>query len=304
MTIYPATLNESPTGVRFSNTEVSSLTTHRLRNQDEPEVLEFLRERPVHTAVMSGFIRDNGMENMLNRGYFYACRNSAGLIQGVALIGHGMFIEARCDEALKEFARLAQGFGRTHMIMGEQKMIERFWAFYAAGGQLMRHAFREVLFELNEAPVIFVPIPGLRPAEPADLSMLVPLHASLAVDESGIDPLARDPDGFRRRCQRRIEQGRVRVLIEGGEVIFKADIISDTPDAIYVEGVYVHPHRRGQGYGSRCLAQMSGELLERTKSISLLVDEHRHLAQRFFQKSGFVARGYYETIFLQERISH
>ena len=62
------------------------------------------------------------------------------------------FWNARSDTALKELARLAQGFGGTHMIMGEQKMVERFWTSYAEGGQRLRHLGREVLLELNQAP--------------------------------------------------------------------------------------------------------------------------------------------------------
>ena len=102
------------------------------------------------------------------------------------------------------------------------------------------------------------------------------------------------------RCARRIRQGRVWVLIQEDQLIFKADIISDTPEAIYLEGIYVAPHERGRGYGSRCLSLMVANLLKRTQAVVVLVDGDHAAAQSFFQKVGFVPNGMYETIFLRE----
>ena len=304
MIIDPAILRVQQGVTRIPTGRANGLTTYRLKNEDQVEVLEFLRERPLQTAVMSGLITDNGIKSTLNRGSFYGCRDAAGAIQAVALIGHAIFLESRCDQALKELARLAQGFDGTHMIMGEQKMVECFWASYSEGGQLLRHLGREVLLELNQAPPDLATVAELRLANSNDLSLIVPTHAAMAREESGVNPLEKDPEGFRIRCHRRIEQGRTWVLIEDGELIFKADIIVDTPEVIYVEGVCVHPERRRQGIGSRCVTQLSSQLLQRAKSISLLVNEQRHSAIRFFQNLGFVARGSYDTVFLHERSYH
>src|SRR5436309_3200537 len=79
---------------------------------------------------------------------------------------------------------------------------------------------------------------NLRQATLDDIEQIMPVHAQIAFEESGVNPLERDPEGFRRRTARRIEQGRVWVWTEGGRLIFKADVIADTPEAIYIEGVY------------------------------------------------------------------
>jgi ribosomal protein S18 acetylase RimI-like enzyme len=275
------------------------LVTTRLTQEDQQEVLKFLSERPLHTVVMAGLIRDNGMESEFNRGNFYACRQRDRSLAGVALIGHAMFVDARSEEALRQFAALAHEFPHTHMMLGERELIERFWRYYAPNGQLQRRFCREVLFELMEPSPQFESVSALRPATLAEQSLIVPVHAALAFEESGVNPLEVDPDGFRERCRRRIEEQRVWVLIEDSELIFKADVISDTDAVVYLEGIYVHPERRGTGYGSRCLSELARELLSRTKSISLLVDQERRQAQNFFRKLGFVSRGFYDTIFLR-----
>src|SRR3954462_10475488 len=87
----------------------SSLLIHPLTERhDEGEGLDFLAERPVHTVVMAGPIRDHGLGSPFNRAAFDACRDSAARLAGVALIGHATFVEARTDSALRAFAALAQ----------------------------------------------------------------------------------------------------------------------------------------------------------------------------------------------------
>ena len=59
----------------------------------------------------------------------------------------------------------------------------------------------------------------------------------MAFEEGGTSPMQRDPGGFRNRTSRRIEQGRVWTWYVDGRLIFKADIVSQTPDVTYLEGV-------------------------------------------------------------------
>jgi len=49
---------------------------HLLKTENELEILEFLRQRPVHTVVMTSFIQDNGLESKDNRGKFFGYRNA------------------------------------------------------------------------------------------------------------------------------------------------------------------------------------------------------------------------------------
>src|SRR5215218_9939332 len=122
---------------------VHSLT----ESHPESEVLDFLSGRPAQAVVMRGLIRDNGFESPFNRGTFYACRDREGCLEGVALVGHATFVEARTDGALRAFAGLAQGQRGAHMILGEQEMIRGFWGHYATAGQPPRLFCRELLFE-------------------------------------------------------------------------------------------------------------------------------------------------------------
>jgi len=271
-----------------------------LTEDDRNEVLAFLAERPVHTVCIAGFIRDNGLVSPHNRGTFYGCRNSEGRLEGVALIGHATLIEARTLRAMEEFGLVAHGYQRTHIILGEKDKVEQFWNYYADEGQEMRLACRELLFELRYAMQVRAEVAGLRRATLEDLEKIAPVQASMAEEESGTNPLEVDPEGFRARCARRIEMGRVWLMEEDGRLVFKADIQADTPDVVYLEGVWVNPSERGKGIGRQCLRQLCQDLLVRTKSVCVLVNEENQRAHTFYRMCNFKMRGVYDSIFLQQ----
>src|SRR5262249_55870375 len=136
-------------------------------------------------------------------------------------------------------------------------------------------------------------VPSLRRARLEELELVVPAHAETAFEESGVNPLDVDPSGFRERCARRIKQGRVWVAVENGRLKFKADIVSDTPSVVYLEGVYVSVEHRGNGYGARCMTQLTNDLLRQTKSVCMLVNEKNPAAQASYRKAGYQFREYY-----------
>jgi uncharacterized protein len=291
-----APFNENgPSLPRFIQTEV---WVEELTKANTTEVIEFLNRRPIHTVTMLGFIRDNGIQSKLNRGTFYSCRNKDGRLEGVALIGHATLMETTSDRALEALADVARTRNVTHMIMGESERIDGFWRHYQTGGQEMRLACREFLFELQAPKRGVEEVDGFRTATSDDLELVMPVQGQMAFEESGINPMESDPEGFRRRCSRRIQQGRTWVVVENGTLIFKADLISETDDVAYIEGVWVNPDRRRQQFGQRCMAQLAEVLLRNKKSICLLVNERNTSAHDFYCKAGYEFRGVYDTIFL------
>jgi predicted GNAT family acetyltransferase len=302
--MYPLTnSNENRVNpVVFRSRAIEPLIVKRLTAEDEGEVMAFLSERPIHTFGMAGFIRSNGIVSSHNHGEFYACCNDEGELEGVALIGRYILVETRSDAAIEAFAHLAQDCRTAHMLLGEQDQVETFWEYYADGGQSQGLYCREYLLEQRWPVEVKPAVPGLRLATIDDLDLIVPAHARIAFDESGIDPLQVDPEGFRQRCARRIELGQSWVLIEDGRLIFKAEVVSDTPEIIYLEGIWVDSQDRGRGIGARCMSQLSRNLLLRSSSVCLLVNEKNRSARAFYEKAGFKLISYYDTIYLEEQV--
>jgi predicted GNAT family acetyltransferase len=275
-------------------------TVSELSQTDEAEVLDFLAARPIHTVFMASLIRDNGLASPQNRGSFYACRDRKGQLEGVALVGHATIIEAATEASLSAFAGLARNCLNAHLIRGERQTISRFWKHYTSGaGQAPRLICGELLFEQQSSLPLRETVDDLQPATLVDLDRVLRVNAAMAFEESGTSPLNRDPDGFRRRTARRIEQGRVWVWVRDGKLIFKADVIAETPQAVYLEGVHVHPEERRKGYGLRCLTQLGSTLLAHSRSICLTINQRNRNVLAFYAKAGYQFHSHYETIYLR-----
>ena len=277
---------------------ITSFKACPLLKGQEAEALEFLAAQPLHNVYMAGFIRDNGLVSPFNRGTFYTCRDEAGRIEGLALIGHVTQLDVRTERAMEAFANTAQACPSVHVVMGQSASVREFWHHYSSGGQELRFACRELLLEQKLPVATPAAVPALRQAIPADLPHILRVQAAMAVAECGVDPLTTDPEGFRARCERRIERGRIWVQVEGGKLLFKADIMAQTPETTYIEGVYVNRRYRRRGHGQRCLLALGQILLTRSDSVCLLVNERNVVAQSFYYGVGYELRGLYDTIYL------
>jgi predicted GNAT family acetyltransferase len=142
---------------------------------------------------------------------------------------------------------------------------------------------------------------GLRRATIDDLDAVMLVQAEMALEKGGVNPMETDLPGFIRRCARRIELGRTWVLRDNQHLVFKVDIMASTPEATYLEGVWVNPRERGQDYGLRCMTQLARTLLRQTGSICVLVNEKNLKAHALYRRAGFKLRGSYQLIYLQSR---
>lgn len=269
-----------------------------LTNSERAETLDFFAQRGINAAFFAGIVHDNGLESSFNRGTFYGYRTSSGQLEGVALIGHATLIEAVTDEALHALAEVAHRCHSAQMIMCEENRLEKFWQFYAEAGQEMRRASRQLLLELRWPVQVSGNTSKLRLATAADLEMLMPVHAELALEESGVDPRSEDAAGFAERYRRRIQKGRTWVLTDGQQLVFKAEVASTTPQTTYLEGIWVNPEYRRKGFGQSCMSQLTRMLMWRAKSVCLFVNDENDEAQRFYRQAGYHLRTVYDTIFL------
>jgi GNAT superfamily N-acetyltransferase len=270
-----------------------------LSNENKEEALSFLAKRPVHTVVMASFISDNGVVSELNRGKFYGHRNASGILEGVALIGHTTLVEARTDDAIKALAFKARSAETPiNLIMSSGDDATEFHSYMTGGSALPRLTCVEELFEARFPFIVQNCEWTIRNAEMNQLEQIAEAQAEIAFLESGIDPMAKDRDGFLKRVARRIENDRVFTVYENGKLIFKADIIAETSETIYLEGIYVHPEYRGNGVGSCCVASLTARLLNRVDNVCLLSNIDFVHAHNAYEKAGFRQTDQCVTLFV------
>jgi predicted GNAT family acetyltransferase len=127
---------------------------------------------------------------------------------------------------------------------------------------------------------------GLRAARLDDLELLVPACAAAHEEELGIDPMRRDPEGFRWRTRSQIEEGRSWLWVENGAILFKAEASAWTPAAVQLQQVWVDPAARRQGNGARGLSDLCRLLLERVPTVCLFVRADNEAAIRLYETVG------------------
>lgn len=270
-----------------------------LTESDRTEVLAFLQRRPVHTVVMTSFIYDNGLVSPANRGKFYGYRNVAGALEGVALIGHTTLVECHSDEALTALALKArESETPIKIMMSDGNSIEYFWQYYSGERHEPRLVCEERLFEIKFPVIVREPVENLRLATEADLLPVAEAHAEIAFLESGVNPLEKDRSGYLERVARRINQNRVWVVFDGETLVFQTQIVAETNDVMYLEGVYVNAEYRGRGIGANCLSQLSRTLLEKVDYVCLLSNVEFRDAHKAYAKAGFKSKDCCVTMFV------
>jgi len=270
----------------------------RLTEDKRQETLDFLAQRPLHTVIMSGWIRDHGIVSPQHRGAFYGYRDAGKNLVGAALIGRNTLFEAHKDEAIIAFARSARLCPELRMVFAEEEKLSKFWYHYGGVGPMPRLSRHQSIKSTGCDTEAVDIVKDLRIANLDDLEQIVAAHAEMVFEETGTNPLMDDADGFRTRCSKRVKDGKVWVWIKDGELIFKTDIVSVTPEATYIEGLWVNPKERGKGNSTRCLTSMCQQLLTGSNAICGFLDEAHSFAHSLYRKAGFSGMGTFARIYV------
>src|SRR4029077_4374153 len=94
-----------------------------------------------------------------------------------------------------------------------------------------------------------------------------------------------------------IRGGRAFARIEGGRVIFKAEIGAVTPQACQVQGVWVRPEYRGQGLAA---PGMAAGVVEAARAIAPVVvlygNDYNAPARAAYLRAGFAETGRFMSV--------
>jgi uncharacterized protein len=197
-------------------------------------------------------------------------------------------------EGCAAFAEAAVA-SRARMVIGEERAVDDLWrGLHGRLGVPRDDRPGQPVYELSEPPE-----PGgtaLRAATPDDLELLVPACAAAHREEIGIDPLARDPHGFRWRTRAQIEDGRSWLWTEDGVILFKSEASAWTPSAVQLQQVWVDPVARGRGNATRGLRDLLRLLLAQVPTVCLFVRPENGAAIRLYERVGMRRTGTYRSI--------
>ena len=129
-----------------------------------------------------------------------------------------------------------------------------------------------------------------------DFELLLPACAAAHKEEIGVDPMSRDPEGFRWRTRSQIEERRSWLWTEGGAIRFKAEASAWTPAAVQVQQVWVDPSERNKGYAQRGMRDLCRLLLTEVPTVCLFVRPENAPAIRVYEGVGMQRHGAYRSL--------
>jgi RimJ/RimL family protein N-acetyltransferase len=247
------------------------------------QILEFCAEDPVERVFLEDVARrrlgrftafgDNGSLTAL-------CHVGANVVPSGTDCGRFADVAAR---------------GRARMIIGDERAVTDLWDDMAR----LMPAPRD---DRPGQPVYAISDPpeagdtGLRAASDRDFELLLPACAAAHEEEIGVDPLARDPEGFRWRTRSQIDEGRSWLWVEDGAIRFKAEASAWTPSAVQVQQVWVDPSERNRGYAKRGMRDLCRLLLGAVPTVCLFVRPENDAAIRVYEGIGMRRHGSYRSL--------
>jgi uncharacterized protein len=153
-----------------------------------------------------------------------------------------------------------------------------------------------------DGPPLVTPDPLVRRSRMDELSLVVPACVAMFTEEVGYSPVAADGGAlYRAQVTALVSTGRSFVRTDPGprgpQVTFKAELGSVTPAAVQVQGVWVDPARRGQGFAAPGMAAVVEYVrAEVAPIVSLYVNGFNHRAVHVYEKVGFTRVGTFATV--------
>jgi predicted GNAT family acetyltransferase len=273
-----------------------------LDERDLSGVLSVLDSDPVAACMVAARVEVAGLDPWRLGGEVWAFDQrlrGGGRLDGLCFAGPNLVPLRGSGPALRGFADRARRRGRMcSSLVGPADQVLGLWQELAPDwGPAREVRADQPLLALTGPPAI-APDPLVRAVRPEELDRYLPAAIAMFVEEVGVDPCAEDGGaGYRARVAELIAAGRAFARFEGGDVVFKAEIGALSGKVGQIQGVWVHPDRRGNGLGAHGTATVADHLVRRLGRVaSLYVNGYNTPARAAYRRIGFGQVGRYATV--------
>jgi predicted GNAT family acetyltransferase len=141
--------------------------------------------------------------------------------------------------------------------------------------------------------------PRVRPARRSEVDLVLPASAHMFTAEIGYPPYTGSAKVYRDMLLSLIDRGRTYVVLDGGEVVFKADVGSVSLGCAQVQGVWLAPDLRGRGLSVPLMAGVVEQvMIDLAPYVTLYVNDYNSAARATYRHVGFVDIGDFATVLL------
>ncbi len=255
---------------------------------DTAAALALLRKRPLENLFLEHVVCSGVLGRVPGFWGAYLDDRLAALL----MIGPqgGMALEVADGRAYGPLAAYAAGIDtRPRHIVGCEDVTAAFWERYRERADPLIWTRREPFYRLERGRLRPPAGVGARiePARARDLDELVANSARQHIEDLRDDRFGADPESFRRRHERDIDQQRWWVLREGRRIAFQVHVGPENAQAVQIGGVFTAADLRGRGLATRGVAAIAAQLLERRSAVVLFCGEDNAVARRVYERVGF-----------------
>lgn len=141
--------------------------------------------------------------------------------------------------------------------------------------------------------------PHVRPATESEVDRVLPAAAAMFTAEIGYPPYRGSAQSYRSMLLELIRRGHTFVWVDGGEVVFKADVGSTALGVAQIQGVWLTPRLRGQGFGAALMGAVTEQVIATiAPQVSLYVNDFNAPAIAVYKRVGFTEAGTFSTVLL------
>jgi uncharacterized protein len=265
--------------------------------RDSRAVLRVFDEDPVGSCMVAARVAECGVEPHAIGGELWTRRRAEESLcfAGANLIplrGSIDDMHAFADKAMSSARRCSSLVGRAELVLPMWERLQAAW------GPARDVRDQQPLLALSGKPVSAID-PGVRRVRIDELDAYLVAAVDMFIGEVGIDPRVGDGGrGYRRRIANLIAAGRAWARFDHGEVVFKAEVGSQSPAVGQIQGVWVHPDRRGQGLGTGGTAALAAAVVDGGRVASLYVNGFNTVARAAYERVGFTQVGTFATVLL------
>lgn len=201
--------------------------------------------------------------------------------------------------ALRAFADRALRHSRLcSSLVGPATQVLGLWDELAATWGPPREVRQQQPLLALDGPPRVTPDSHVRRVLPGELDAYLPAAIAMFIEEVGVDPRLGDGGAsYRSRVAELIRSGRAFARFEGGQVLFKAEIGALSSTVGQIQGVWVHPERRGMGIGTAGTAWVASRLVNGMgRTASLYVNSFNTPALAAYRRVGFSKVGEFATV--------
>ncbi len=276
-------------------------TRHGVRPLGAADLDAFLRlarQDPVVNVFADYRASTTSLEPRWLGGEMWGRFDSGDLVAACHVGANLVPVQATPDDAAA-FAERALTRGRSiSTIVGPQEAVRVFWGSVASSWGRPRDArWEQPHLEIGGRPLA-APDPLVRRTTMADMAALYPACVAMYTEEVGVSPeYGGGADLYRARVTQLVNRGWSFARFDGDQLVFKAEVACATPYAAQIQGVFVPPDRRGEGFATSGMAALVN-LVQREIApvVSLYVNEWNHPARAAYEKVGFRETARFATV--------